>query len=309
MFWVGFFGAVTIENTEGNILTSRSWVADTTQKELKNWLEQTGIEVVLVEAEREKESKMLKDYGQFAQVDADAVLEVAFISIGFVDELGKVDFCWIPPCDSKKPLSPEVLYKYRLVSAKSGEVLVQSNVSYSSFVGQYTGKGVKLLGPEEHIFKGSESVVNQPEEANRRLQHAIEGATELIAKVVTNTYKEPTLEQETVLRAVPVINDFSGTYISSFSGNSRHIGFKGLSPEIKIVQTADQIEGIYSHGLRGRVWGVIEGNTIKFKYHPDGGSTSGWGTWIFTPGSNEVKGTWHSFGGRGEGRWDLTKIE
>lgn len=152
----------TIERAECDKVTSGSLISETTQKDLISWLEQAGIEVVLLKAERTNKSKMLKNYDQFTQVDADAILEVAPMGIGFMPELGF----------GTSRVSPTVLYAYRLVSTKNGEVLIESNVTYSSF-SDYHGviKGVNLLGPEEYIFEDEESVREQtgrgnPEAAN-----------------------------------------------------------------------------------------------------------------------------------------------
>ena len=123
---------------------------------------------------------MLENYSQFTQVNADAILEVAPMQVGFKEELGKMHF-------TEGELSPEVSLAYRLISVTSGEVLIESNVYYSSFdYSKYPWIGTKLIGPGEHIFENSESVNQQPEEAARRLNHAVRGATELIAVRIKN---------------------------------------------------------------------------------------------------------------------------
>ena len=160
-----------------------SFVSVTTQIEMQNWLEKEGIEVILLKAERTNKTKMLEDYGQFSQVNADAILEIAPLFVGFLPSQGKQDV----------ELSPDIAYKYRLLSTKDGQVLIESNVYYTSDV-----KGIQLwekvagdkrLGPREHIFEDVESVKKQPVEALRRLRFSIVGATEIISlkvKLFTN---------------------------------------------------------------------------------------------------------------------------
>jgi hypothetical protein len=125
---------------------------------------------------------LLEDYSQFEKLDADAILEIGIISVGFREKIGEVNF-------TDGELSPDVALVYRLVTPGENQVLMESNVYYSSFPGQYQGPGYKWLGPTEHIFEDMESVEKQPEEALRRLRYAIVGATELISmrvKLFTN---------------------------------------------------------------------------------------------------------------------------
>ena len=162
--------SLAISTHEGDAITNSAFISKTTRNELKKWLEQAGKEVVLLDAERENKSKMLNNYDQFSDVDSDAILEVAPVMVGFKDKPG-----------FGSELSPSVFFVYRLVSTKTGAVVVESNVTYSSF-DTYQGvvKGVNLLGPREDIFEDEKAVKAQPEEAIRRLQHAIIEATELI---------------------------------------------------------------------------------------------------------------------------------
>lgn len=165
------------QNYEGGYITSGSLISESTQQEMQKWLEKEGVEVIILKAERSDPTKMLKDYGQFAQVNADAILEIAPITVGFVPYLQKI------PWDDE--LSPDITYKYRMLSTKDDQVLIESNVFYSSFSNQYkSGRGYKRLGPGGHIFEDVESVKKQPEEAVRRLRYAIVGATEIIARKV-----------------------------------------------------------------------------------------------------------------------------
>lgn len=195
-WWVGRF-AILIENNEGNAIISGSQVSERTQNELKTRLEQAGTQVMLIKAKRTDPSKMLEDYSQFAQVNADAILEVAPIKIGFIDRLGTIEyrFCAFPPCKSKVNLSPEVSYKYRLILVDDGEVLIQSNIYYTAF--NYSEipwehsedrfrVGNKIRGPSWHVFENAEAVQNNPEEAVERLSHAIKEATKMISVMVTN---------------------------------------------------------------------------------------------------------------------------
>jgi hypothetical protein len=162
----------------GGEVTSVNFFSETTQQEVKIWLEEYGIEVILLKAERVKKSKMLKKYDQFKEIDADAILEIAPIRVGFIWNIGKTF--------SRKSLSPDVALTYRLITPGDNQILIESNVFYSSFPDQYADwTGSKLTGPKDHLFKDSDSVKEQPEEAVRRLKLAISGASELISKNVS----------------------------------------------------------------------------------------------------------------------------
>ncbi len=189
-FWFGTVGMLTIEDTEGNKIVSVNFVSETTRSELRKWLEQADIDVVLIQAERKNNLKMLESYEQFSQVDVDAILELTPVWVGFRFKFGKRELR-----KSKQEVSPEILYKYRLVSAKSGEVLIQSNVFYSSF--DYSENwydyselrwlvGNKIRGPSWHIFENQEAVKNNHEKAIKRLSHAIKEVTKIVSVMVTD---------------------------------------------------------------------------------------------------------------------------
>ena len=123
------------------------------------------------------------------------------------------------------------------------------------------------------------------------IDYKIGEATESASKKVTNIYA-PAITTE----PVNFTGDFSGTYISSTSDGV-----------VRIIQDGNKITGSFGN-KGGRIWGDIEGNTIKFDYsYPTGGS--GVGKWLFTTGSSEVTGAWDSSTRSRSGKWNLTKIK
>lgn len=170
--------SLAVTTHEGDTITNSAYISETTQKEMLNWLEQAGIEVILLEAERTNKHKILNDYAQFAQVNADAILEIAPVEVGFKHEGTK----------TRGKLSPEVVFTYRLILVKSGQILIESNVRYSSF--DYSNKvswvGNSIRGPSWNTFDNVEAIKDNPEEAIRRLTYAIKGATKLISIMITN---------------------------------------------------------------------------------------------------------------------------
>ena len=166
--------SLAVTTHEGDSITRGAYISETAQKEMQNWLEHAGFEVTLLEAERTNKHKILEDYSQFEMLDVDAILEIGPISVGFREKMGEMHF-------TEGELSPDVAFVYRLITPGENQVLIESNVFYSSFRDQYQGAGFKRLGPREHIFEDVESVEKQPEEALRRIRYAIVGATEIIS--------------------------------------------------------------------------------------------------------------------------------
>jgi len=180
----GLFGplaALATASHDGSIVTNASAISASIEQSLQAWLEKSGVEVTTYRASRVKRSKLLSSYEQVPAGDADAILEVAPIHIGFRPELGKVHF-------GDAQLSPDVALAYRLVSAHTGETLVESNVYYSSFdYSRFTSwAGDKLIGPDTQIFEDEAAVKASPDEARRRLEYAIDQATRHIVQVVTS---------------------------------------------------------------------------------------------------------------------------
>lgn len=173
---LGPLAAMGTANHKGSSIIEATAISNSIRDELKSWLEKSGIEVVLLQATRSNKFKMLDGYSQFGAVDADVISEVAPMHVGFKEEIGKVHF-------TEGDLSPDIALAYRLHSTSSEDVLIESNVYYSSF--DYSNwsswKGPTLLGPKEHIFKDSEAVTQDKDEAIRRLSHAIKGATKYIS--------------------------------------------------------------------------------------------------------------------------------
>lgn len=173
-------GCTRNRKSQSGELIDASEILKTKQDELKPRLENSGIKVILLNVERINKFKMLHDYSQFTNIKADAILEVAPVHVGLKEEIGKVHF-------TQGELSPDIALAYRLQSVASGEVLIESNLYYSSY--DYSNwsywKGATLLGPKEHIFKDKKSVSQNKAEAIGRPDHTIRGATEYIADMVT----------------------------------------------------------------------------------------------------------------------------
>lgn len=105
----------------------------------------------------------------------------------------------------------------------------------------------------------------------------------------------------------PGFIDVSGTYLSEFTGDISTQRSPPIQPntEVRLVQNGNQITG--SIGSRGKIWGDIEGDTIKFDFLTSGGDTIR-GEWTVKPGGNELVGNWFE-SWRGSGKWNLTKID
>lgn len=79
----------------------------------------------------------------------------------------------------------------------------------------------------------------------------------------------------------------------------------------KIIQEGDQITGTYGPSLSvptAKIWGNIEGDTVKLNYNETGGST-GFGKLKVNADGTELQGTWTSSNHKYNGPWDLERIE
>jgi len=304
-----FFGPLIMLATathSGETVTSGTLFSESTQKEMQNWLEQAGIEVVLLKAERAKKSKMLSNYDQFSGIDADAILEIAPIVVGFVEDLGEVHF-------TEGELSPDVALAYRLITPGDNQVLIESNVSYSSFENQYSLNGSLLLGPKEHIFEDSDAAKNQPEEAARRLKYAITGATELISKVVTNTMPSGPFIKS------PGEIDLSGSYrvtitrelMPGYGSTNKYYCFNGkrnfnleLKQEDNALIGSDYalIEGRFLSGIKGKIKGTLYKDRLGFTFHTSRCPNTKNGAWILNSDGLSLEGY-----GWKEVKWKLLK--
>ncbi len=98
--------------------------------------------------------------------------------------------------------------------------------------------------------------------------------------------------------------DLTGTYRADIEVENAK-----FHREVRIVQNGNQITA--SSGVNGRVYGGIDGDTIRFEYQEHGfdlGST-GKGKWTIKPGGKKIEGTFFSTIFEKSGTWNLTKIE
>ncbi len=173
----GMVGMLTVEDTEGNKIINGAFLSSKTRETLQGHLEEDGVEVVLLDAQRKDPSEMLEDYSQFTGVDADAILEVAFVRVGYAKRIAF----------GADELGPQVIYKYRLLSAKDRRVLIESNIFYEPFMYKTDSAvtGYRIYGSLADTFEDEDALKEDPEEAARRLVGAIEEATQKISLFVS----------------------------------------------------------------------------------------------------------------------------
>ena len=109
--------------------------------------------------------------------------------------------------------------------------------------------------------------------------------------------------------------DISGTYSADVTGDTERL-FQGAKKRtkfvVKIIQKGGEITGSYGDSAEeqtgGIFWGELEGETIKFSWQNDEG-TSGGGKWTINRESNQLTGIWNADTWYGDGKWNLTRIE
>ena len=276
--------------------------------------------VETVEAERLNPSRMLESYEQFSNLDADAILEIGIMQIGFIEPYGGELY--------DERLSPEVGLVFRVVSPKTGEVLFESSAHYSSFTSKSPRlPGKRLLGPDEHIFENVAAVEQNPEDALNKLNFAIKGATEYIAKLLVYDvwsllqYSGPgvtAIEEPSVARQagelvtsnqVTTLSNLSGQYSSEVTetGDSGNYYKRLFESNITLSQLDESsLRGTF--GKSGKIWGRIEGDTIKFDWFADRGQT-GVGEWKSGADGAGLEGTWATSTRNSVGTWKIARVD
>jgi len=102
--------------------------------------------------------------------------------------------------------------------------------------------------------------------------------------------------------------DVSGTYRSDIIGSGYWSLGKRPAKKVILKQNQDEIIGTFLGSRSGEIDGILNGDTIKFKWFviegPTGGS--GRGEWKLTNDGVNWNGTWRSSRGT-QGNWNLTK--
>jgi hypothetical protein len=120
-------------------------------------------------------------------------------------------------------------------------------------------------------------------------------------KETTNIYA-PAITTE----PVNFTGDFSGTYISTITGDTSDLYIRASNPIVILEQNDNNITGTFGNS-GGKIYGVVEGNTIEFYWYSRI-SEMGNGIWTFTRGQSKVVGTWGFKRATGN-TWNLTKIK
>lgn len=122
---------------------------------------------------------------------------------------------------------------------------------------------------------------------------------------VTYTSKADELVIEQSLQNSQVTAGFNltGLYRLGVTGNlKRYISSEDSNA--RLVQSGNKVTGTFGDG--GKIWGEVDGTTVKFDWYLKG--NSGTGKLSFDPENNEVMGKYfQTF--LGDGKWNLTKLE
>jgi hypothetical protein len=104
---------------------------------------------------------------------------------------------------------------------------------------------------------------------------------------------------------VPLENALTATYISKYTGKDleKSPDFRKANFQVKLVQDGKKITGTF--GQKGKVWGDIVDETIKFEIFATGGFSRR-GTWVIDPVNNNLEGNIGSNAAEG---WDLIRIQ
>lgn len=131
----------------------------------------------------------------------------------------------------------------------------------------------------------------------------------LIHKYLSDNYKTaiPKLKISQNKQSVGAI-EVTGKYESKIIAESPKSYFKKGSFELTLIQDGNKVNGTFGSQNSGKIWGHIEGDTVKFDWISSGGD-NGLGEWIVDTKNSELRGTWVSSSRNRFGKWNLKKIE
>lgn len=95
------------------------------------------------------------------------------------------------------------------------------------------------------------------------------------------------------------VGNLTGTYRANISGRHNSADLRNPTFEVSLVHEGNQLSGTF--GSSSKIWGTLDGDTVKFEYFASGGY-SGKGVWKIDPGSGNFKGSWN------RGEWNMTKL-
>jgi hypothetical protein len=117
---------------------------------------------------------------------------------------------------------------------------------------------------------------------------------------------DTSLDQQSVPDTPGTQFDISGTYKSEITGSiTNRIVKQHRNSRVTIIQVGNEIKGTL--GNKGRIEGLMDGDTINFDWYLDW--IEGTGEWKVENGGNLLVGKWSRKQNSSNGVWKLTRIE
>ncbi len=101
-------------------------------------------------------------------------------------------------------------------------------------------------------------------------------------------------------------SNLSGFYQATITGNTRTLNLRNRNVLVSLEQSGARLSGTFDRG-RGKIWGDIDGDRIRFEWFAAGGN-GGRGEWQIMPNGRELRGSWYS-DWHGDGAWNLRRSE
>jgi len=267
--------------------------AHTTQAVLKEFLRESGFEIIEYSPNREHKGRLVYDYINLDIKGADAYLDIVPIGVGYrgrMDNHGRL----VNP-------RPHVLAAFRLVLADSNQRLYAGSVQYGWKAPSTPDSITSIESPGNHVYRSSEALRENKNEAAEWLLQGIEAVSLSIGNTIVNAklagMATTTLSDSTNQPTAHF--DVSGTYHSKISGTYQS------STEATIVQEGDKIKATFSNSDWEVEGVVVDKDTIRFSWR--GSSNKGKGKLVLEP-NGDLVGEYHG-DSWGQGKWILTKSQ
>ncbi len=282
---------------------------NTSQAFLKQYLEQNGYKVIEYTPYQERKNpfRLIEDYNDLDIKGADAYLDVAPVEVKYTQKLS-LNFNYVQ--------RPYVSVAVRLVSAETNKVIYAASVRYGwEEVKLFPREGILIESPEDHRYESHEALKAKKEEAIERLVLGVDAVSFYIANKIgkranqlysenVSSISKSNLNEQPYLDSAVSGAVLSGTYVSDIKRGPPWM-FSDRKPWFTFEQNGNDIIGTDVSKNGSKIYGIRNGDTIKFKYW--GSFRLIVGRWKINPDGTSLEGTWEA--DNEHGSWNLTRIE
>jgi hypothetical protein len=142
------------------------------EKHLIKRLREIGYDVHLVNETREYQHQLFDSYRNLQKYNADAILDLAPVQVGFLNNEWSL---------FSREIGPHLSIVVRLVDTSTGKVVYAESIQYGAFGINPFSEGEKIKSPDASIYKSKDALVTNNKEAIYRLNEGVDSIIDHIA--------------------------------------------------------------------------------------------------------------------------------